>query len=128
MKDQPADIINEKEKVWLESNGFKVLEFYGLGLGKNESEIRLTGRQSAHIAYELAALAAKSEPDAIFISCGNFATAPIIESLEIDYGMPVVTSSQASFWYALRKAGLKLSMDGYGILMKKPIKQVLYEK
>lgn len=113
------DIINEKEKEWLESKGFEVLNFFGLGLGKNESEIKRTGRQPAHIAYELAGSAAKSGPEAIFISCGNFATAPVIEPLEVDFGIPVVTSSQASFWYAVRMSGLKLSIEGFGTLLKK---------
>jgi maleate cis-trans isomerase len=112
------DFINEKEKEWLESNGYEVLESCGLGLGKNESEIKLTGRQSAQIAYELAAMVARSNPEAIFISCGNFATAPIIDYLEKDFSVPVVTSSQASFWYAIRRAGLNLSLEGYGVLMK----------
>jgi arylmalonate decarboxylase len=113
--------INEKEKIWLESSGFKVLDIRGLGLGKNESEIRSIGRQPSQIAYEIAALAAQSSPDCVFISCGNFATAPIIESLECDFGISVVTSSQASLWYALRVAGFNIALDSYGNLMKRTV-------
>ena len=43
------------------------------------------------------------EADAIFISCTNLRTFEIIEGLEEDLGVPVVTSNQASLWLALRQ-------------------------
>jgi len=115
------EFINEKEKAWLESKGFEVSDIRGLGLGKDQTEIRLIGRQPAHIIYELARVAARCRPECIFISCGNLATAPVINSLEIDLGIPVVTSSQASLWYALRTAGLNLPVEGYGMLLQRTI-------
>ena len=98
------------------NNGKRIVRW-----NKDESEIRLIGRQPAQIAYGLAALAVQSKPEGIFISCGNFATASIIDALEDDFGVPVVTSSQASFWYALRRAGLGHSIEGYGTLLKRTL-------
>jgi len=110
--------INEEEKKWLDSEGFKVVDLQGLELGQNEYDRKLIGRQPAQIAYELASRVARSHPECVFISCTNFATAPIIHSLETDLGIPVVTSNQASLWAALRSAGLKLPVEGYGSLLR----------
>jgi len=41
------------------------------------------------------------EVDAVFISCTNYRTFGIIEQLEADLGVPVVTSNQATLWDAL---------------------------
>jgi maleate cis-trans isomerase len=54
----------------------------------------------------------------VFISCTGFAAIPIIEQLEADLGKPVVTSNQATFWAALRRAGLNDRVGGLGRLLK----------
>ncbi|WP_434360745.1 aspartate/glutamate racemase family protein [Parasalinivibrio latis] len=43
--------------------------------------------------------------DALFISCTNLRVMGLIEELEQDLGIPVVTSNQAMLWHALRLAG-----------------------
>lgn len=111
--------VNEEEKKWLKAEGFNVKDLQALELGKDEYHRKLIGRQPAQIAYELAFRVARSNPECVFISCTNFATAPIIESLESDLGIPVITSNQATLWAALRMAGLKLKIEGYGSLMRK---------
>ena len=113
-----VDFINEEEKSWLESEGLNVTDLQGLELGKNEYDRKLIGRQPAEIAYALASRVARSHPECVFISCTNFATAPIIDPLERDLGIPVITSNQASLWAALRTAGLKLPVEGYGSLLR----------
>jgi maleate cis-trans isomerase len=42
----------------------------------------------------------------------------MIEALEADLGIPVVTSNQASLWAALRAAGIQARLEGYGRLMR----------
>lgn len=113
-----VDFINEEEKTWLESEGLNITDLQGLELGKNEYDRKLIGRQPAEFAYALASRVARSHPDCVFISCTNFATAPVIDSLERDLGIPVVTSNQASLWAALRGAGLNLRVEGYGSLLR----------
>ena len=110
--------VNDEEETWLKAEGFDVKELQGLELGKDEYSRKLIGRQSAQIAYELAARVAKCKPECVFVSCTNFAAAPVFEALEADLGIPVITSNQASLWAALRKAGLKLKIEGYGRLMR----------
>jgi maleate isomerase len=57
------------------------------------------------------------EADCLFVSCTNLRTIEIIEALEEDFGIPVVTSNQASLWVALREVGYKKTLSGYGKLL-----------
>ena len=114
-----VEFVNEAEKSWLAAEGFQVKELKGLELGKDEYERKLMGRQPAQIAYTLAFQLAQRKPDCVFISCTNFASAPLIETLEADLGIPVVTNNQATLWAALKKAKLKTPIEGYGTLMRK---------
>ena len=57
------------------------------------------------------------EADAVFISCTNFRTFEIIESLEQDLGIPVVTSNQASLWLALRELDVMEKIPWLGKLL-----------
>jgi len=107
------DELNEREKKFLEENGFKVLKIKGLGIIKN-SEI---GKQEPWVAYRLAKEVFQKEADAVFISCTNFRTIEIIEALEQDLERPVVSSNTASFWYALRSIGITTKIEGYGKLL-----------
>ena len=59
------------------------------------------------------------EADAYFLSCTAIRTAPIIAALESELGKPVVTSNQAMAWHALRTAGIRDSIAGYGTLLSR---------
>ncbi|MFC7695427.1 hypothetical protein ACFQX9_01635 [Bradyrhizobium sp. GCM10028915] len=56
-------------------------------------------------------------PDAIFISCTATPIVPHIESLERELGIPVITSSQAMAWDALRLASYRKPIKGFGALL-----------
>jgi len=105
--------LNEMEKEFLESCGFEVLNIRGLGLRYN-LEI---GRQPPWVSYRLAKEVFKQGADALFISCTNFRTFEIIEQLEKDLGIPVVSSNSASLWLALRRIGVKDVVKGLGKLL-----------
>ncbi|NJE41760.1 aspartate/glutamate racemase family protein [Thermococcus sp. GR6] len=94
-----TDEINEREKEFLEANDFEVLDIRGLGIEDNAQ----IGKLEPYEAYRLAKATFVDEADAIFISCTNLRTFEIIEPLEEDLGVPVVTSNQASLWLALRE-------------------------
>ncbi|CAB50011.1 maleate cis-trans isomerase family protein [Pyrococcus abyssi] len=97
------DEINQREKEFLEANGFEVVDIRGLGISDN-IEI---GKLEPYIAYRLAKASFTGDVDGIFISCTNFRTFEIIEKLERDLGVPVVTSNQATLWMALRQIDVK---------------------
>jgi maleate isomerase len=56
--------------------------------------------------------------EAIFISCTNFRAIEIIERLERDTGKAVVSSNQATLWYALRKLRIKDRITAFGRLLE----------
>ncbi|NJE10709.1 aspartate/glutamate racemase family protein [Thermococcus sp. MAR1] len=93
------DDINVREREFLEANEFNVLDIRGLGIEDNTQ----IGKLEPYEAYRLAKASFMDEADAVFISCTNWRTFEIIEPLEEDLGIPVVTSNQASLWLALRE-------------------------
>ncbi|WP_048055309.1 aspartate/glutamate racemase family protein [Pyrococcus sp. NA2] len=95
--------INQREKEFLEANGFDVLDIKGLNIQDN-LEI---GKLEPYVAYRLAKATFTGDADGIFISCTNFRTFEIIEKLERDLGVPVVTSNQATLWMALREIDVR---------------------
>lgn len=96
--------INIKEKDFLIENGFEVIGIKGLGIEENVQ----IGRQPLYIAYRLgkSLIQVCPEAEALFISCTNFRTFGIINSLSCDIGKPVITSNQASLWRAFQKCGI----------------------
>ncbi|GAV26070.1 maleate cis-trans isomerase [Carboxydothermus islandicus] len=108
--------INKREAEFLEANGIKVQEIVGLGLVDN-TEI---GRQEYYVPYRIAKSLNLADCDGIFISCTNFRTIEIIEILEKELGIPVISSNQATFAAVLRRGGVNLdSVKGYGSLFSK---------
>lgn len=94
--------LNRREASFLTDAGYEVLGIEGLELQSNLD----IGAQRPEIAYRRAREIADPDADAIFISCTNYRTFEIIEPLERDLGVPVVTSNQATLWDALRTAGV----------------------
>jgi maleate isomerase len=105
--------INERGKVFLEGNGFKVVDEEGLNL-EAFSEF---ARQEPQVIYDLARKADKRDADAIFISCTEFRSLDVIEVLEKDLRKPVISANQASLWLALKKLEINESIKGYGTLL-----------
>jgi len=106
------DEVNEKEKIFLEAQGYKIVDLKALKIRRNTN----IGRQPPEAAYRLARSLDTSSADAVFISCTNFPTLPIVEKLEKDLGIPVITSNTATMWLTLRKIGIREAITGYGKL------------
>lgn len=104
--------INQREKEFLEANEFEVLDIRGLGIINN---LRV-GKLEPYEVYRMAKAMFMDEADAIFISCTNLRTFEIIEALEKDLGVPVVTSNQASLWLALRELDVREKIPWLGKL------------
>jgi len=98
----------------LKEAGFSVLNSSMLGISKPTS----VGRLHHVDAYRLAKEASMSGAEAIFVSCTDFPTIEIIDLLEQDTGLPVVTSNQAAFWLAIRRCGIRDSLSGFGKLLR----------
>jgi maleate isomerase len=52
--------------------------------------------------------------EAVFIGGNGFRAVGTIQALEEDLGRPVLTANQVAFWHALRLAGIRGPVVGYG--------------
>jgi maleate isomerase len=100
----------------LEKSGFEVAAIRGMGLKKSID----MGKVSPEETYRLAREVVRSAPqaDGILISCGNLRTFEAIEPLEIDTGLPVVTSNQAGLWQVLRMGRIRDHLTSLGRLLR----------
>lgn len=108
---------NEERKRLAESLGFEVLNIKGLGL---ERRVEF-GNQPPYASYRLAkqAFLEAPEAEAIYISCPEWPTVSNIRKLESETERPVVTSTTATIWAALRALNIKDPIRGYGSLLEK---------
>jgi maleate isomerase len=105
------DELNRLEKTFLEAHGFHISNIKGLGLTDN----LMIGKVSQDKIRNLIDISSGS--DCLFISCTNLPVTKMIQSLESQYKVPVITSNQASMWSALQSLNQE-HVDGYGTLLK----------
>jgi len=103
--------LNEKLRVFLAQSGFEVLAIKGLGT-QAHSGVKPEDVEALVMSVD------RPDAQAIFISCTNFGTLDIIESLEKKLGKPVVTSNSASMWKMMRLVGDKSAVPGGGRLFR----------
>jgi maleate cis-trans isomerase len=78
----------------------------------------IVGRLGPETAYDLAMKVNRAEADTIALSCTNWQTMDAIERIERDTGKPVVSTTQATIWAALRAIGHTEPISGYGRLLR----------
>jgi maleate isomerase len=105
------DELNQLERAFLEANGFSIASINGLGFTDN-LDIGKVSPGEIHGLIEQTA-----DADCLFISCTNLPVVRMIQELEAQYNVPVITSNQASMWLALRSLG-QGPVEGYGILLQ----------
>jgi maleate isomerase len=106
--------INELERKFLEQNEIDVLRIKGLGIVHN----REVGSKDPSVAYELAKEVSVPEAQGIFISCTNFRTIEVIDKLEKELGLPVISSNTATLWAIIKRADTKRELRGCGRLLR----------
>lgn len=112
------DALNRHEAEFLHAHGFEVVSLRGMGYGAGGvAEYRNIARVPASEVYAFAAGVMTPAAEALLISCTDFATLDVIGRLEAETGRPVVSSNQATFWLALRKAGIVDRLAGAGRLL-----------
>jgi arylmalonate decarboxylase len=108
--------VNERLKELLAASGietaslacFDLLEFGGPSR-KSEADI---------VALSSDAVAKAPQADGILISCGGLRTLGITKPLEDRHGLPVVSSTPAAFWAAMRLVGESGRVAGCGRLLE----------
>ena len=110
----PPDL-NEKMIAYLKDWGFEVSALISLGTSFTESSV-------ASIAdiYRAAKRALKQAPnaEAVFIPCANFPVVDVIEEIETDFGLPVVSNITSQLYAAFKAIRMREKVPGYGRLMR----------
>ena len=106
------DDINARIRSFLEQHDKTVLAIKGLNIVDN----REVGRKEPQLAYKLAKEVFRREVEGVFISCTNFRTIEIIDRLERELDIPVISSNIATLWAMLKKIGIKKRIYGLGAL------------
>lgn len=114
-----GDTLNGHERDFFESAGFGILSLEGLGIGEGGAHEypRIAKTPTDEIEAHILS-ARRDEADAMMISCTDFPVLGLIPKLEQTLGIPVISSNQATFWAALRAAGIEDRFAGYGTLLK----------
>ncbi|HSV83229.1 MAG TPA: aspartate/glutamate racemase family protein [Ramlibacter sp.] len=105
--------IDEMEQDFFTSAGFQVVGSANLGIS---DPFRLADPSPAQI-YDLARDAWTTEADALLLTCLNMRGHSVVQILEEELGKPVITSTQATLWKALRMAGIQDAIHGFGHLL-----------
>ncbi|HMD62830.1 MAG TPA: hypothetical protein VKF83_02505 [Stellaceae bacterium] len=98
-------------KAHLEAHGLEVVNFANLQGVTNIYD------ETAERAYGLARLVDREDAETVFLSGTGMPTLPALELLEQDLGKPVISSASAMMWHALRLAGVRQLVPGYGRLL-----------
>ena len=101
-------------KAHLEAHGLEVVNFDNLKGVTNIYD------ETAERAYRLARMVDTPEAEAVFLTGTGMPTLPVLEALEQDLGKPVISSASAMMWHALRLAGVRQAVPGYGRLLTMP--------
>ncbi|MCC6534509.1 MAG: maleate cis-trans isomerase [Burkholderiales bacterium] len=106
--------VNEIAIAFLRANGIEVVRTECLGLVDNLD----IGRLDVQTAYELGRRIACPQAQAIAFLCTNWQSMAIIDRLEADTGLSVLSSTQFSVWAALKTIGYPGKIAGYGRLLR----------
>ncbi len=112
-----TDVVNRRLKELLGAAGINVLSLecfdlleFGGPSRKSEADI---------IALSDSAVANADRAEGILISCGGLRTLGVAQPLETSHGIPVVSSTPAAFWAAMRLVGESGRISGYGQMLER---------
>jgi maleate isomerase len=108
-----AEEIDEAEHRFFEAAGLHIASSACLGI-RDSFGLAAPGPQDI---YELAMRGWSRGAEALLITCLNFWSHLVIERLEKELHVPVITSTQATLWRVLRIAGIEDRIAGYGTLL-----------
>lgn len=98
------DDVNRRLGDFLAARGFEVCAMEGLGIVEVEDVFDVTPEQVTALGRR-AAEAAGGAAEAVFVSCGGLPALHLAGALEDELGLPVVASSTAGAWGAVRLLG-----------------------
>lgn len=111
--------LNDHEREFLGACGIETVATRGLGIGAGgPHEYVRIARVPLEVGHAHCLAADHPQAQALVVSCTDFAVLDAIPQLESALGKPVITSNQATFWRALRVAGVPDRFERYGRLLQ----------
>lgn len=103
------DALNDHEATFLESCGFAVTAIQGLGIGAGgpAEYTKIATLPLEAVETHARDAFARGPAGALLLSCTDLPTLPMLQRLEADLGVPVVTSNTATLWRTLQLAGVE---------------------
>ena len=104
---------------YFRNQGFDVvyanqMRLRGLSVAKSTDPLRKFTELYPAELYAFARTQVPAAAEAVWFSGNGFRAIGVIAALEEDLGRPVLTANQVAFWYALRQAGVREPVNGYG--------------
>jgi maleate isomerase len=109
------DSINQAVKKYYEDGGVKVLAIKGLEVSKPVDQVKLPDYASYKVAREL--FRQHGDVESLLLQ-GRWRTVAYVQQLEDDTERPVISSTAASLWWVMKTLGMKISIEGYGRLLR----------
>jgi maleate cis-trans isomerase len=106
------EAISAQGRAFWEEAGFDIVGYQRL------ADVQNIYTENEQRAYQLARQANTPDAEAVFLSGTGLPTVGILETLEQDLKKPVISSNQASLWQALRLAGVRQAVTGFGSLLR----------
>jgi maleate isomerase len=100
---------------YLKDWGFEVASLVSLGTSFTESSIASVGD-----IYRAAKRAVNEagNAQAVFIPCANFPVVDVIDDIETDFGLPVISNITSQLYVGFKAIGMREKISGYGKLMR----------
>ena len=111
-----SNALNKLEVEFLIAAGVKTTGIEGLSI----EDVTILPFVESQRFLELARRQDIRHADALFISCTGICVMDLIEPLEQELNVPVITSNQATIWCAMRRIGYTADLPGLGSLGRVP--------
>jgi arylmalonate decarboxylase len=108
--------VNRRLKDFLADEGFAVGAIDGFGLTDFGGPSRMGEQDILDLSARVCEEA--GEPEGLLISCGGLRTLGVARPFEAQHGVPVVSSTPAAFWAAMRLVGESGKLTGYGKMLE----------
>jgi arylmalonate decarboxylase len=108
--------VNRRLKDFLADEGFAVGAIDGFGITDFGGPSRMGEQDILDLGAKVCEEA--GEPEGLLISCGGLRTLGVAKPFEQKHGVPVVSSTPAAFWAALRLVGESGQLTGYGRMLE----------
>jgi len=109
-----SEAIDRMEQNFFAQSGFEVLGGAHLGI----ADAFQLAEPSASALRKLGHTAWRPGADALLLTCLNTRSHLVIDTLEQELNVPVITSTQATLWRLLRMSGRAERIEGYGRLLR----------